>query len=598
MLQDRANCSNRGYKHAGLRAYDISRSEKATSNITTVLSEEYLNPFDPTLEEDKIFNLSSGVPLENNTVLQCQDIGREKQKEFINKRLETDQVSFHAPIKRVKINLFSDATKTVVSKGGKNAIIEVNRDIISKLLALFAKTGRQIDFKSALAYPLTTVPLSIANPDGSRRTTQKSKMLEFLSLKDEEEPQLNADVFIIDLMAQIRVLTKEVPDTYEEFVIKFLHSIPKGYARIDIVADTYREKSIKSSERNKRGNLESQKIMINSEKSKMPRDFQKFLRNGDNKSRLIELIFEYVINHRSKCLQIVKSNKIVLSGDCFCKEVTLSSVREGTELNSNQEEADTKVILHTISILENTSVKVHLRSPSADTDILIIALALVTSPNRVFFDNGTGKNRTCFTLDQYDVSNEDKSLLIGFHALTGNDYISSFFRKGKKLCWKVLKANEEFQQAFRIVGDDWELSDEVIKILEKFVCKLYNSGQTSVNAARFQLFDKKFVRENKAIDLSLIPPLLKHLQRSNYVAKIWKSSIFPIFECPHPGQFGWNGDMEIEWCADIFPTEIESLLFDCVYSDGKSDDESDEEQDGEHYFYDDTDDNSDEEFDC
>ena len=27
--------------------------------------------------------------------------------------------------------------------------------------------------------------------------------------------------------------------------------------------------------------------------------------------------------------------------------------------------------------------------------------------------------------------------LIGFHAITGNDYVSSFFRKGKKMFWGI-----------------------------------------------------------------------------------------------------------------------------------------------------------------
>ena len=34
------------------------------------------------------------------------------------------------------------------------------------------------------------------------------------------------------------------------------------------------------------------------------------------------------------------------------------------------------------------------------------------------------------------INEQGKEALIGFHAITGNDYISSFFGKGKRKCWK------------------------------------------------------------------------------------------------------------------------------------------------------------------
>lgn len=46
--------------------------------------------------------------------------------------------------------------------------------------------------------------------------------------------------YIVDLMALIRTMTK-LPKSYEEFVWKLSSAIPKGYNRLDIVVDTYRE---------------------------------------------------------------------------------------------------------------------------------------------------------------------------------------------------------------------------------------------------------------------------------------------------------------------------------------------------------------------
>ena len=143
-----------------------------------------------------------------------------------------------------------------------------------------------------------------------------------------------------------------------------------------MVADTYRELSIKTAERAKRG--DSENILIKSIKSKIPRDFNNFMKNAANKSRLIDLIFDYIANNRSKCLQILRTVKIFLSRDCECKEISLSALLVNRDLSSNQEEADTKVVLHILHILQQSpGYKVHLRSPSADTDILVILLAMI-----------------------------------------------------------------------------------------------------------------------------------------------------------------------------------------------------------------------------
>ena len=57
-------------------------------------------------------------------------------------------------------------------------MVEANRNIIAKLLAYSAKFDKVIDFKTALKYPLFSVPLSLGHPDGTRRTTAKSSFME------------------------------------------------------------------------------------------------------------------------------------------------------------------------------------------------------------------------------------------------------------------------------------------------------------------------------------------------------------------------------------------------------------------------------------
>ena len=49
-------------------------------------------------------------------------------------------------------------------------------------------------------------------------------------------------------MAALRQLV-QIPENYEELTWKLLSSFPKGFQRVDIVADTYRNVSIKTGER-------------------------------------------------------------------------------------------------------------------------------------------------------------------------------------------------------------------------------------------------------------------------------------------------------------------------------------------------------------
>eukprot|EP00794_Sanderia_malayensis_P002369 gene2369-2730_t len=164
-----------------------------------------------------------------------------------------------------------------------------------KLEAVSAKYQRPIDFKYALTYPLGPVPLALAHPDGSPRKTVKSQLMEMiLSYTDDvllpedfTRQRYNTKIYFVDLMALIRTLSG-VGSTYEELAFKIFELLPTKYDRIDIVADSYIQNSIKSVERQRRGN--SKEVLVKQYKSKLPRNFNDFLQNGNNKTRLIEII--------------------------------------------------------------------------------------------------------------------------------------------------------------------------------------------------------------------------------------------------------------------------------------------------------------------
>ena len=69
-----------------------------------------------------------------------------------------------------------------------------------------------------------------------------------------------------------------------------------------------------------------------------------------------------------------------------------------------------------------------MRSPSSDVVITVIMISkLMNNADRVFLDSGTGVHRKEMWLSDVDMPESEKKCLIGFHAFTGNDDISSSF---------------------------------------------------------------------------------------------------------------------------------------------------------------------------
>ena len=84
--------------------------------------------------------------------------------------------------------------------------------------------------------------------------------------------------------------------------------------------------------------------------------------------QFIQLIFTFVkINQYFVIQDILQTDCVALSGDNDCCLVQLGNAEESYHLTSNQEEANTKVILHSLNVLNNT-------------DMLLIYIHLLVTP--------------------------------------------------------------------------------------------------------------------------------------------------------------------------------------------------------------------------
>ena len=117
---------------------------------------------------------------------------------------------------------------------------------------------------------------------------------------------------------------------------------------------------------------------------------------------------------------------------------------------------------------------VMIRSPSGDVDIIALFLYhdMFISAN-LFIDNGVGAQRRVLDISSSNLSTEKRKALLGLHSFSGNDYVSSFFRKGKVTCWKKMCIRDEFLSALATLGMEYQVSDEIMMIIERYVCALF-----------------------------------------------------------------------------------------------------------------------------
>ena len=192
---------------------------------------------------------------------------------------------------------------------------------------------------------------------------------------------------------------------------------------------------------------------------------------------------------------------------------------------SDQEEADTKVFLHTYKILKETNNDyVVIRSHSWDRDILVLGVSLLPEGGRIFLDNGTEQSRKLIWYGNFEFSTGRINAPLGFHVFTGNVYNASFFRKSKVMCWNILADNSKFIATYSALGEHLEISN------------FLNNSVLCIGTMRSLLIvcGAKCLKRNnvgriKLPDLSTFPPCHQvwqyHIKRPNAIIFIWKQSL-------------------------------------------------------------------------
>ena len=99
------------------------------------------------------------------------------------------------------------------------------------------------------------------------------------------------------------------------------------------------------------------------------------------------------------------------------------------------------------------------------------------------------------------------------------------------------------------------------------------------------MFERK-LKKGVMVDLSNLPPsqfaLYLHMERANYVVKLWKLAGVPMLNPISPIGSGWDEDGDILWIENMLPDEVWSIFFKTDDSDSEEDNcDSEDEYYGE-----------------
>ena len=212
---------------------------------------------------------------------------------------------------------------------------------------------------------------------------------------------------------------------------------------VAIVPDRYDNKhSIKTDERSRRQSLEAKEIAIESDKQRVPKHFQQYLNNPCNKINLVNFIFKHWKQSLPQWLNTMQY--VYLANLDGTTDVITKEGSSQTELQSDHEEADSKMFGYSKYIIEHNQIeRVVIHSPETDVAVICcfqFATSLATL-HEMWFKTGVG-NKARYIPIHTAVTTLGTSicrLLPGLHSITGCDSVSSFSGIGKKKSFGRIK---------------------------------------------------------------------------------------------------------------------------------------------------------------
>lgn len=419
------------------------------------------------------------------------EIGRKLVETFVNERVKSNKVNVWAKMKKTKLLTWRSSGKKVrVALKDKVVELTEDRNLFARLM-MVAKNRPEIDIKEAIKqYEFSVVPRSLFANDGtmlhySMESALMSILVETgvsLELPDASENDNSniassapptMTVVVVDGMAELQSLDKLkcLGNNCEQLAKHFNDCLCHKYRESDevrLVFDRYDlPSSLKTATRIQRqGTTDPVYYRITDMTQIAKVNMKRLLSHTNTKMDLTVYLAQ-------KSMEYAEQNgrRFVVSWACQCE-----ATHQGTEhLQSNHEEADTKLILHAVDATANGATTLEIHSP--DTDVFVLSLRRYPELcQNTYFVTGSSQRRRWIRLKSiYQSLGAIKAAALpGLHAFSGADNTGSFSGKGKLTCWKIYNTGDgDVITAFTNLGVAEEPDEGTMNGLEKFVCQLY-----------------------------------------------------------------------------------------------------------------------------
>ena len=318
--------------------------------------------------------------------------------------------------------------------------------------------------------------------------------------------------------------------TYKEFaarLLKYIVRCVRSTTRISVVFDVYGENLIKDVERLRRSSGES--VIKNIVATSSIKQWNQLLSSGDFKNKLVD----YFVTEWKKDRSAIGDKTIFVTNNRFLAyKLTTDLHQMVEELESDHEEADTRMLLHAKPV-SLTYERIIISTP--DNDVFIIASKLAGIKARLYILTRTKDKRRIIDLNvvskkafhQFNKTKSSKNLfmstLLGFHAFTGCDTTSAFSGRGKVKPLQIMGSSSEYIQAFASLGMSMDVGDDLLSDLVSFVCHMYGKKEKDAERQRISINDVRYTiycQKSGKISCNALPlcwnSLKQHIIRANY----------------------------------------------------------------------------------
>ena len=243
-----------------------------------------------------------------------------------------------------------------------------------------------------------------------------------------------ATVLILDMPAVTHIIKPNRANSFDQYVdlqlLPYIESQMNQASRIDAVWDQYKEGSLKNQTRMKRQGETVYKRRAVANKLPIPKGkhWDDFLKISENKDEFFPYLADELVRktQNSPYLLVTTKKDDVLTN----KFMDISSIQ-----NTDQDEADTRIILHLSHAVQNGHTSACVRT--VDSDIVVLCIHFFPKLQgllRLWIGYGKGKHFSILPIHEIcqQLSPQICEAILFFHAFTGSDLTSSLNNVGKK----------------------------------------------------------------------------------------------------------------------------------------------------------------------